>query len=151
MADPTNKVYYCPIELSLDLIGDKWKPTVLRHFLTGSVTVADLERRMPLTTRKTIESLLHDLEQDGLVERGPNGDLRNTTLQLTAVGRQLVPTLEFLGRFGQEYARSNEIEILEESPGSEPRPAAPPPVRVAAEGKSASDGERWMAWSWLPL
>ncbi len=28
MAENTNKIYYCPMELALDLIGGKWKPPV---------------------------------------------------------------------------------------------------------------------------
>lgn len=74
MADATNKVYYCPIELTVDLIASKWKPGLLLHLAQGSGRVGELGRRVPLATRKVLIQLLRELERDGLVEQTLHSD-----------------------------------------------------------------------------
>ena len=146
MADATNKVYYCPIELTVDLVASKWKPTLLRLLGAGNCRGGELRRRLPLVTRKALAGLLHRLERDGLVERTLHSDdADRVEWALTAIGRRLVPVLDRLAEFGELYAAEHEIEILSEEDAE----------ALGAEEASPGDGMgkagHWLAWSWLPL
>lgn len=137
MNEDTNKVYYCPIELSLDLIGSKWKPTLLRQLGDGVRSVGELRGQMPLVTRKTLDALLLELTRDSLVEQTLHSEERDREeYGLTDSGRSLSPILEQLALLGREYARRQDIELLEGEPA------------ILADSDSE---QHWVAWSWLPL
>ena len=139
MADATNKVYYCPIELTLDLVGSKWKPTLLRHLYDGYEAIGELKARMPLATPRTLDTLLAELEKDELIEKTLHSDDRNREqYRLTATGEALGPLLEQLATVGRQYATARDIELLDKEAESAP--------------SNGNHGEqRWTPWTWLPL
>ena len=114
MTEPTNKIYYCPVELAFDLVGGKWKPLLLDHLRAGSLGFEELCRRIPLATRRMLARQLRELEHDGLVERGEVAELPPPIeYRLTASGRRLVPVLDQLREFGQAFAQRSEIVFQE--------------------------------------
>lgn len=139
MADATNRVYYCPVELVLDLLGSKWKPSVLRHMCDGIDTYGEIQQKLPLVTRRTLDTLLSELERDGLVEKTVHSDHRDREgYALTDTGACLGPILEGMANLGAEYAALRGIEVLDNE-AAELEPAA------------AEATPHWEAWSWLPL
>ncbi len=146
MAEATNKVYYCPIELTLDLVASKWQPTLLRHLAAGGCRRGELRRRLPLVTRKALTGLLHQLERDGLIERTLHSDhAERVEYALTELGRRLTPLLDRLAEFGEVYAAEREIEILSDED------AEALEVEETPAGGGMGKAGRWLAWSWLPL
>ncbi len=138
MADATNKVYYCPVEIVLDLLGSEWKPSLLRQIHGGIETVGELRQQLPLVTSRALDALLSQLQRDGLVEKTVHSDRRDReAYSLTKIGGRLGPLLEGLATLGVDYAELTGIELLDKE--DEELPA------VAAESG------RWEAWSWLPL
>jgi DNA-binding HxlR family transcriptional regulator len=138
MADATNKVYYCPVEVVLDLLGSEWKPSVLRQMCGGIETVGELRQRLPLINGRALDALLSQLQRDGLIDKTLHSDHRaREAYSLTATGARLGPLLESLAKLGAEYARERGLELLDKEPEE--------PVKVASESP------RWEAWSWLPL
>lgn len=112
MADPTNKIYYCPIELVLDLIADKWKPMILSHLRYERLEFGELSARIPLATRRMLTRQLRELERDGLVERA-EGIVVPPPIEyaLTAVGRRLGPILDRLRELGEEIAHEGSLMV----------------------------------------
>ena len=53
MAD-LQKKYNCPLELTMDLIGGKWKLIILWYLLDGSKRFSQLNRLMPNITQKML-------------------------------------------------------------------------------------------------
>ncbi len=106
MAEPTNKIYYCPIEVALDLVGGRWKPLILDHLRGGSLGFEELGRVIPLATPRKLARQLRELERAGLVERKELAELPPPVeYSLTAFGRRLIPSLDQLREIGLEYAR----------------------------------------------
>jgi DNA-binding HxlR family transcriptional regulator len=138
MADATNKVYYCPVEVTLDLLGSEWKPSLLRQMCAGTDTIGEMRQRLPLVTRRTLDALLAELQRDGLVEKTVHSDHRDReAYALTELGARLGPILERLAVLGVDYAEMRGIELLDKE--------AEEPEAIASESP------RWEAWSWLPL
>jgi DNA-binding HxlR family transcriptional regulator len=131
MTEPTNKIYYCPIELALDLIGGKWKPMLLVQLRDGCLGFGELSRRIPLATRRLLAKQLRELEHDGLVERKEVGEFPPPIeYRLTVVGRRLIPVLDQLRDLGELFARRSEIvfqEPFELAFGEDDRATAGPP------------------------
>ena len=121
MAENTNKIYYCPMELALDLISGKWKPLLLDHLRGGSLGFEELSRRIPLATRRMLAKQLRELEHDELVERKELGEFPPPIeYRLSAAGRRMTPVLDQLRELGEAFARRSEIVIQEPWDRTEP-------------------------------
>ena len=59
----------CPVEMTLQLIGNKWKILILRDLLTGTKRFGELKKSVTGITQKVITSNLRDMESSGLLTR----------------------------------------------------------------------------------
>lgn len=67
----------CPIEVTLSLIGGKYKPVILWFLIDHPLHYAELQRLIPKATPKMLSQQLHDLENSGIIHREvipENGD-----------------------------------------------------------------------------
>ena len=63
------KKYYCSLHLTMDLIGNKWKPLVLFHLLNGPLRSGILQKTIPKISNKMFTQTVRELERDNLVSR----------------------------------------------------------------------------------
>ena len=63
------RLYGCPAELALDVLGVKWKTIILARLKDGPLRYGDLRRTVPLLSDKVLTQRLRELEDSGLVER----------------------------------------------------------------------------------
>lgn len=99
------KEYSCSMELSLAVIGGKWKPLILWHLReTPTLRFSALRRTMPAITQKMLTQQLRELESDGLLTRTVFAEVPpRVEYALTDLGRGIIPILEALCRFGKEF------------------------------------------------
>ena len=64
-----NAHFSCPVELTLAIIGGKWKPGILWQLHDGPRHFNELQRSLPRVTHKVLTSQLRQLERDGIVTR----------------------------------------------------------------------------------
>lgn len=97
--------YYCTIELTLNVIGGKWKPIILFHLGNeGTKRFSELKQKMPNITQKMLTQQLRELEHDGLVHRQVYAEVPpKVEYSLTGFGDTLMPVMEHLCRWGQSY------------------------------------------------
>lgn len=108
MKECGGKQYRCYFQLTLDLIGGKWKPIVLYHLaLDGVVRFSELKRGVPGLTDRMLSRLLRELEKDGLVHREVYRQVPpRVEYSLTRLGCSLVPVFLTLRQWGVEYERA---------------------------------------------
>lgn len=113
MADAQRRTYYCPVEVTLDLIGGKWKPLILWHLYQGDVLRnGELKRLIPTITQKMLTQQLRQLESDGLVRRTQYAEVPpRVEYALTPYGRELQTMLDIFCDWGTAHARKAGIEI----------------------------------------
>ena len=63
------KIPDCPVEMTLQLIGDKWKVLIIRDLLSGTKRFSELMRSVTGITQKVLTSHLRSMEAAGLVSR----------------------------------------------------------------------------------
>jgi DNA-binding HxlR family transcriptional regulator len=100
------KEYKCGIDVTLAVVGGKWKASILWHLAHGTMRFSDLQRRFADTTRKMLTQQLRELEADGLVHREVYAQVPpKVEYSLTDKGRSIHPILEQMCDWGREYAQ----------------------------------------------
>jgi len=99
------KRYRCYFELTLSVIGGKWKPIILYHLsLADAVRFGELRRGMPEVTERMLTRQLRELEADGLVHREVYREVPpRVEYSLTDMGASLIPILKQMRAWGVEY------------------------------------------------
>lgn len=96
----------CPAEITLRVIGGKWKPVILWHLSGGTKRFSELKRAIPGVTQRMLSQQLRELESDGVVLRKVYAQVPpKTEYSLTGFGRTLGPILKLMCKWGAEHAR----------------------------------------------
>jgi DNA-binding HxlR family transcriptional regulator len=100
------KEYTCGIDVTLAVVGGKWKASILWHLAQETMRFSDLQRQFSDTTRKMLTQQLRELEADGLVHREVYPQVPpKVEYSLTGKGRSIYPILEQMCVWGKEYLR----------------------------------------------
>jgi len=106
MADITED--RCPILYALDVVGQKWKLPILWYLHEAEATrYNELKRRIPGITNMMLTKSLRELEEAGLVSRYSYDTVPpRVEYSLTQSGRDLLPTLNELYKWGKAHMRN---------------------------------------------
>lgn len=96
--------YKCGIDLTLAVIGGKWKAAILYHLAQQTMRFSELQRQFPDITRKMLTQQLRELERDGLVHREVYPQVPpKVEYWLTDKGRSIKPILDLMCEWGAEH------------------------------------------------
>ena len=102
----TRKMPDCPVEITLQLIGDKWKVLIIRDLLTGTKRFNELMRSVTGITQKVLTSHLRAREAAGLVSRKVYAEVPpRVEYTLTETGYSLKPILDSMVAWGDGYKK----------------------------------------------
>ena len=100
----TKNIPDCPVEMTLQLIGDKWKVLIIRDLLTGTKRFNELMRSVSGITQKVLTSHLRAMEKNGLVTRTVYPEVPpKVEYTLTGTGYSLKPILDSMRAWGEAY------------------------------------------------
>lgn len=95
------------MELTLDIIGVKWKPLIIWHLGEKTLRFSELKRALPNITQKMLTQQLRALEEDQLVNRFVYAEVPpKVEYSLTEKGKTLLPVLSTLCEWAIEYSNS---------------------------------------------
>jgi DNA-binding HxlR family transcriptional regulator len=100
-----NKTFNCEKELTLTIIGGKWKMLIMWHLgKEGTKRFGELKSMMPGITQRMLVSQLRELEEDQIVHRKVYPVVPpKVEYSLTEHGRSLMPILESMDEWGKNY------------------------------------------------
>lgn len=102
MVEYKNKEYHCPLEMTIDIIGGKWKVLLLWHLSEGEHRYNELQRLFPQITPKMLRQQLKAMEEKGLVIRTVYAQVPpRVEYSLTDFGKSLKPILYKMNEWGQ--------------------------------------------------
>ena len=112
MAKRLRKRYGCPVELSLEFVGGKWKTVILAWLKEAPHRYGELRARIPGLADKVLTERLQELEDLGLVtkEAAPRA---THVYRLTARGESLRPVLDSLYLWGKQMAVELDVRVGE--------------------------------------
>jgi DNA-binding HxlR family transcriptional regulator len=104
------KRYSCPVELTVDVVGGRWRTVLLSHLKEGVHRYGELRRLTPGISEKMLSQRLRELEADGLISRRDLGTVPpHVEYELTDEGRTLAPVLQALYDWGAARAERSGI------------------------------------------
>jgi DNA-binding HxlR family transcriptional regulator len=101
-----SKVYGCSVEVTIGVIGGKWKSVLLYHLTKERVIrFGELRRLLPNVTAQMLTSQLRELEADGVVHRKVYPQVPpKVEYSLTPFGDSLAPIIRAMAKWGESYA-----------------------------------------------
>lgn len=106
------KVYYCNFEVTMEVIGGKWKGLILYNLINGPKRTSELKRVVQSITQKMLIQTLRELEDDGLVNRKMFNQVPpKVEYSTTELGQSLEPILIALCQWGDSYADKHSLKV----------------------------------------
>ncbi|MER9748361.1 helix-turn-helix domain-containing protein [Mesorhizobium sp. M0140] len=100
----------CPINLSLELIGDRWTLLIVRDMVfAGKKHFREFLQSDEGISSRTLAERLQTLQEEGILTRSddPTHGLR-TVYRLTEAGIDLLPVLATLGAWGSKHRKADD-------------------------------------------
>lgn len=107
-----DKEYTCSMELTLDIIGGKWKTLILWHLgVSGTKRFSEVKRSLTGITQKMLTQQLRELEAYGMINRKVYPQVPpKVEYSLTEEGLSLMPILDTMCKWGKDYYDKYENE-----------------------------------------
>lgn len=94
----------CPVNVTLEVIGGKWKVLILYHLSQGTQRFNELRRLLPDVTQRMLTLQLRELEQAGIVHREVYPQVPpKVEYSLTEFGKTLMPVIQVMHNWGMQY------------------------------------------------
>jgi DNA-binding HxlR family transcriptional regulator len=108
MTRAREKTFSCEKELTLSVIGGKWKMLILWHLgREGTQRFGELKSLMPGITQRMLVNQLRELEEDLIIERKVYPVVPpKVEYSLTQYGIKLLPIIDLMYEWGKEYMQS---------------------------------------------
>ncbi|MCJ8169190.1 winged helix-turn-helix transcriptional regulator [Atopomonas sediminilitoris] len=99
-----DKTYSSPVEVTLEVVGGKWKSLLVYHLMDQPLRFSELRRQVPGITEKMLTQQLRELERDGIVSRTVFAEVPpRVEYVATEHGRTLKPVLNAMCNWGREH------------------------------------------------
>ncbi|PLR80212.1 HxlR family transcriptional regulator [Bacillus canaveralius] len=112
-----NKNFNCEKELTLSIIGGKWKMVIMWHLgREGTKRFGELKSMIPGITHRMLVSQLRELEEDLIIHREVYPVVPpKVEYSLTKRGESLLPILEAMYDWGKDYMETVLIKQKEKT------------------------------------
>lgn len=107
----------CPVEITLALLGNKWKVLILRELFIGTKRFGELSRGVPGISQKMLTQQLRQMEEDNLILRKIYPEVPpRVEYSLTDIGKSLSPILDAMHKWGTRYRLVNGKKMGKKAP-----------------------------------
>ncbi|OPH46810.1 HxlR family transcriptional regulator [Paenibacillus ferrarius] len=111
MGDP---LFKSSVEMTLKVMGGKWKPVILCHLTDGIKRFGELKRGMPDITQKMLTQQLRELEDDGIIDRKVYTQVPpKVEYSLTEYGFTITAVLDVMADWGFKHKGRIETGVVE--------------------------------------
>lgn len=94
----------CPVALTVDLIGNKWKLLIVRDLMPGTRRFGQLRKSISGISQKVLTQNLRTMEENGLIVRKIYAEVPpRVEYSLSPSGKALKPVIAALAKWGEHY------------------------------------------------
>jgi DNA-binding HxlR family transcriptional regulator len=96
--------YYCPVDLTLQIVGGRWKGIVIWNLREEKKRFSELKRILVTINDKMLSQVLRELEEQGVVSRKVYEVVPpKVEYSLTEEGTKLLPIMQAMNDYGQKF------------------------------------------------
>ena len=96
--------YYCPVDLTLSVIGGRWKSLVFWNLRDGTKRFGELKKILVGINDKMLAQVLRELESSGVVSRKVHQVIPpKVEYSLTKEGEGLLPVMQQMSEWGSKF------------------------------------------------
>ena len=86
------KEFNCPVEVTIEIIGGRWKPLIISQIGESSIRFNQLRNHIPNISQRILTKQLRDLEEAGIIHRNVHDGIPlKVEYQLTELGKTVLP------------------------------------------------------------
>ncbi len=101
--------FYCPVDLTLSIIGGRWKGLVFWNLRNESKRYGELKKTLVGINDKMLSQVLKELEANGIVSRKDFETIPpKVEYSLTEEGRKLLPVMSLMEEWGNKFEYHNQ-------------------------------------------
>lgn len=104
------RLYGCPVEFALDMLGGKWKTVILARIKQRPMRYSELRRMIPSLSEKMLSQRLKELVDAGFVSLKVDSEGKER-YALTGGGRDLASSLQALYDWGVTHGRAMDVRF----------------------------------------
>jgi DNA-binding HxlR family transcriptional regulator len=98
------KLPACPVEMTLQIMGTRWKILIIRDLLDGTKRFGELKTSLDGITQKVLTSNLRSLEENDIISREVFATVPvKVEYSLTELGKSLSLVLDSMREWGKTY------------------------------------------------
>ncbi len=98
-------IYYCPVDLTLSVIGGRWQGLVMWAVRDKSKRFSEIKRELVTINDKMLSQTLKKLVEQGVLNRKSYNEIPpKVEYSLTETGKQLQPILNLMQKWGTNIA-----------------------------------------------
>ena len=106
MSKQRQNEYKCPLEVTMEIIGGKYKGVIIGHLIDKTLRYNELQKLISHATPKMLIQQLKELEADGIIQRKLYPVVPpKTEYSLTDFGQTLAPILDAMCDWGTDYLK----------------------------------------------
>ncbi len=96
--------YYCPVDLTLSVIGGRWKGLVFWNLRDGAKRFGEMKKILVGINDKMLTQVLRELEKSGVVNRKVYEVIPpKVEYTLTEKGKELLPVMQQMSEWGERF------------------------------------------------
>jgi len=96
--------YYCPVDLTLQIVGGRWKGIVIWNLREEKKRFSELKRILVTINDKMLSQVLRELEEQGVVNRKVYEIVPpKVEYSLTDEGKKLLPIMQAMNEYGGKF------------------------------------------------
>ncbi len=96
--------FYCPVDLTLSVIGGRWKGLVFWNLRGGPKRYGEMKKILVGINDKMLTQVLRELEKNGVVSRKVYEVIPpKVEYALTAEGKKLLPVMKLMSNWGEKF------------------------------------------------
>lgn len=101
------KDFQCPVEVTINLIGGKYKSLILWHVADRVLRFSELRKLIPGVTQKMLTQQLRDLEKNKLINRKVYPEVPpKVEYSISDLGKTMMPILNAMCDWGDYYVNN---------------------------------------------
>lgn len=96
--------FYCPVDLTLSVVGGRWKGLVFWNLRDGVKRYGELKKILVGINDKMLSQVLKELEKNGVVNRKVYDVVPpKVEYSLTKEGKKLLPIMQLMSSWGEKF------------------------------------------------